>query len=187
MAKAKHPHNPDRPESAAIRRALEKGDMAALGLALSVRQRRFAEEYVFDFNGTAATIRAGYSPKWADRQAHILLKHKGVAAYIDHLARNKAESVVSVSPDYVIQKTIKIIEADAATDGNRLRGLEMIARILGMFIERQEITGKDGGPIETQRIAEEAKSFTDLLHSLRENADAKAKNDKALKVDVEIV
>lgn len=176
--KAKHPHNPDRPEPVAIRRALEKGDMKALGLALSVRQRRFSEEYILDFNGAAATIRAGYSPKWADRQAHILLNHAGIAAYIDHLARNKANSIVSVSPDYVIQKVTAIITKEGVTDGNALRALELLARHLGMFIDRTEITGKDGGPIETQRIEEEAKSFTDLLQMLRDKEVEKTRDTK---------
>lgn len=154
--------------------------MVALGLALTVRQRRYAEEYIIDFKGAAAAIRAGYSPNHADKQAYILSQHKGVAAYIDHLARQKAGSIVSVDPDYVIQKVTAIVNKDDATDGNRLRGLELIARYLGMFIDRTEITGKDGGAIQTQQIEEEAKSFTDLLKTLRDK-------ETDSKVDVTLV
>lgn len=181
--RAKHPHNPDRPEPVAVRRALEKGDMKALALALSVRQRRFAEEYIIDFNGAAAAIRAGYSPKWVDRQAHTLSQHKGVSAYTDHLARKKADSIVSVSPDYVIQKVTAIITKEGVSDSNALRALELIARHLGMFVDRTEITGKDGGPIATQQIEEEARSFTDQLRLLREKAEA----ETAEKTDVVLV
>lgn len=181
--KARHPHDSNRPNPIAIRRALEKGDMKALGLALTVRQRRFAQEYILDFNGAAATIRAGYSPKWADRQAHILLAHEGVARYIDHLAQEAAGSIVSVDRDYVVQRVVGIVNKDGAKDGDRLRGLELLARYLGMFIDRTEITGKDGGPIETQKIEEEATAFTNLLKALGERAD----NLKDDKVTVEIV
>lgn len=182
MGKAKHPHDKKRPEPAAVIAALEANDMDALTSALSVRQKRFAEEYVVDFNGSAAAVRAGYSVSYPDRQAHTLLHHKGVSAYIDHLTRSKESKITSVSPDYVIQQVTAIIGKEGARDGDRLRGLELIARHLGMFIDRTEITGKDGGAleIEQRRIEQEAEGFVNVLNSLRDRAvkesDGKSKH-----------
>jgi phage terminase small subunit len=176
MGKAKHPHDSSRPSPVAVRRALVKGDMNALIKALSVRQKRFAEEYIIDFNGSAAVIRAGYSPNYSDRQAHLLLHHDGVAAYIDHLTRSKESKIVSVNPDYVIQQVTAIIGKDGAKDSDRLRGLELLARHLGMFIERTELTGKDGGPIEMQKVEEEAQSFVSILDGLRRRANEDKKD-----------
>lgn len=185
MTKAKYPHDANRPSPQAVRRALDNGDMSALELALTIRQRRFAEEYVFDFVGSKAAVRAGYSPHSAGRQAYVLLQHEGVRAYVDHLTRNKATNVVSVSPEYVIQKVTDILGKQDTSDSNKLRALELLARHLGMFIDRTEITGKDGGPIETQRIEEEAKAFNDTLRLLREKAE-QARIDSE-KIDVELV
>lgn len=175
---ANHPHDKDRPESAAVRRALKDDDIEALKSALSVRQRRFAEEYIVDFNGSAAAIRAGYSTNYPDRQAHILLKHRGVAAYIDHLSRSKESKIVSVNPDYVIQQVMAIIGKEGARDGDRLRGLELLARHLGMFIDRTELTGKDGGAIEIEqrKVEEEASHFMNQLKALGDRA-AREKKD----------
>lgn len=170
---ANHPHNSDRPEPKKVRKALEKGDMEALGLALTHRQRRFAEEYIIDFNGTAAAIRSGYSPKWADRQAHILREHEGVNAYIDHLSRKKVDSLVSVSPDWVVQKVIATIEKAEGINNltAALRGLELMARHLGMLTDKTEITGKDGGAIELeQRTREESTDFINQLKLLSKRA-----------------
>ncbi len=157
----------------AVREAVAKGDMDALYKALTVRQRRFCEEYVIDYDGTAASIRAGYSPKWADRQAHLLLKHEGIATYIDHLTRSKEAKIVSVNPDYVIQKVLTGI--DKAENNNNLtaffRGLELLARHLGMLTDKTEITGKDGGAIQTQVIQQEAENFTNLLKQLALRAE----------------
>ena len=175
MAKAKHPHDASRPENAAVVKALEAGDMDALAIALSPMQLGFCREYVVDHNGTAAALRAGYAPTYADRQAHILMRHKGVRAMIDHLTLSKEAKIVSVSPDYVIQKVTEIVTKDSAKDGDKLRGLELLARHLGMFIERQEITGKDGGPLEIERrqkIEEEAENFTNFLKGLSKRADS---------------
>ncbi len=44
-------------------------------MALNMRQRLFAHEYVRDFNATQAAIRAGYSPRTAGAQGHRLLKN----------------------------------------------------------------------------------------------------------------
>lgn len=172
---ANHPHDSKRPESAAVRKALEAGDIEALKIALSPRQRRFAEEYIFDFTGNKAAIRAGYATKYADQQASLLLRHKGVAAYIDHLSQTKESKIVSINPEYVIQKVTEIVTKDGARDGDKLRGLELLARHLGMFIDRTEITGADGGAIEIEqrKIEEDARSVNDLLTKLSKRAEDK--------------
>ena len=160
-------------ESKAVSRALEKMDLEALRLALTPRQRRFAEEYVIDFNGTAAASRAGYRGDYINRQAHQLLHHKGVTFLIDHLTRSKEAKIMSIDPDYVLQRVTDIINKEGAKDGDKLRGLELLARHLGMFVDRTEITGKDGEAIriQEQRIAEESESFMNLVTRLRDRAE----------------
>jgi phage terminase small subunit len=163
--KAKHPHDSKRPEPAAVRRALEKNDREALKIALTPRQRRFCEEYILDFNGSAAAVRAGYSVNSVDKQAYTLLHHKGVSAYIDHLTRSKEAKVMSVNPDYLLQRLSDIMNKDEARDGDKLRAIEMYMKHLGMFVDRQEITGKDGGAIEVQeqRIQQDVDSLVSTI------------------------
>ena len=43
-------------------------------MALSYKQQRFIDEYMIDFNGTQAAIRAGYSPRTAGSQAYQLVR-----------------------------------------------------------------------------------------------------------------
>lgn len=173
---AKHPHDPDRPESPGVKKALEAKDMEALGIALTHRQRRFCDEYIVDFNGTAAAIRAGYATAYADRQAHQLLRHKGVSAYIDHLTASKASKIMSVDPDWVMQGIVETI-TEAQKHGDKLRGYELIAKILGMLTDKHEITGKDGGAIEVEQrqIQEEADQVVNLLNAMRKKNDTNKK------------
>lgn len=167
---ANAPYDPRRPVSRRMAKAIEGGDVEVVKQCLTVLQKRFAEEYVADFNATAACIRAGYKPDNADKIGHQVLKHDGVAYYIDHLTRNKAESLISISPEYVIQQVTSIVMKEGAKDGDKLRGLELLARHLGMFIERTEITGKDGGAIEMnqRKIEEEANAVTNTLRQMTE-------------------
>jgi hypothetical protein len=173
MAKAKH--NPERPESAAVRKALEAEDMAALELALTPRQRQFCKEYVIDFNGSAAAVRAGYATQYSDRQAHQLLKHKGVIAYIENLTTSQAAKIMSVDADYIVQGIVNIIQKAEGRDGDKLRGFELLARLKGLFIDKTEITGRDGEAIqlEQRRVDEEADSFLNALASMRRKNEKK--------------
>jgi hypothetical protein len=165
--KARHPANPLRPESPAVKKALAAMDMDALRKALTPRQRRFCDEYVVDFNGTAAAIRAGYSTKYPEKVANQLQHNQGIATYIDFLTASHASKIMSVNPDWVVQGITKIILKENGKDGDKLRGYELIAKILGMLKDRTEISGPDGGAIETrQRIDEESASFTNMLRAM---------------------
>ncbi|MGG1598050.1 terminase small subunit [Paenibacillus naphthalenovorans] len=52
-------------------------------MSLTEKQKRFADEWLIDMNGSAAAIRAGYSPRSADVTASRLLGNAKVRAYID--------------------------------------------------------------------------------------------------------
>lgn len=182
--KAHYPHDATRPESAAVRRALEAQDVEAMKLALTPRQRAFAYEYVVDFNGSAAAVRAGYAKQYAGRQAYNNLQNKGVVFLIDHLTHSKEAKITAIDPDYVIQKVTEIITKAESKDGDKLRGLELLARHLGMFVDRTEISGPDGEAIQLeqrQRVEEEANHFTNLLEQLREReSDRNEKKDMVI-------
>lgn len=61
---------------------------------MTEKRKRFAEEYLFDFNATQAAIRAGYSERTAYSIGQRLLKDVEVKTYIDAaLARLQAENV----------------------------------------------------------------------------------------------
>ena len=150
-----------------IAETLASGDMELLRKRLTVRQARFCDEYVVDFNATAAAIRAGYATKWADRQAHMLMLKDEVRAYIDHLSQSKEAKIVSVDPDYVLQRVMEIVNKEGAKDGDKLRGLELLARHLGMLRDKTEISGPDGGALEIeQRTKEEVASVISTLRSM---------------------
>lgn len=175
MGKAKYPHNPERPEPQGVLRAIEANDLEALLRILSVRQKRFAEEYVYDFDGKAAAIRAGYAIPYADRQAHILLKHKGVMFYIDHLSKNKETNITVVDENWIVQKIVDaLLKAETRENFTAiLRAAELLARHKGMLRDKQEISGPDGGAIqlEQRRIEEETARLTDILNGMRKKTD----------------
>ena len=65
---------------------------------LTDKQKKFVEEYLIDLNATQACIRAGYSPKYADREGHKLVENSRVSeAIANAMAETTTENYSSKS------------------------------------------------------------------------------------------
>lgn len=160
-----------RKHSRQVKEAYETGNIQGVIDNLSLRQRRFCEEYIVDFNGSAAVIRAGYNTRHPNKVGSELMRKPYIKMVIDHLTAKKA-SKAAIHPTYVINKITKTIEK-AEMENNHsavLRGCELLARHLGMFIERQEISGPNGDAINIKRVEEAADAFTSAIAGLVERA-----------------
>lgn len=76
---------------------------------LTDKQESFCREYIIDFNGKQAAIRAGYAEPSAEVQASRLLSNDKVQLFLSQLKgdRNKR---MDVTADYVLEQAIKIHE-----------------------------------------------------------------------------
>ena len=167
-------------------------------MALTPKQERFVAEYLIDLNATQAAIRAGYSVKTADQQAHQLLKKTSVAKAIESAQAARAART-EITQDMVLRELAKLGFAnmqdymsitkdgepfadlsklnrdqaaaiteftvedftegrgDDARDVRRVKfkladkraALVDIGKHIGMFKDRVELTGANGGPVET--------------------------------------
>jgi phage terminase small subunit len=113
-----------------------------------LKKRRFAQEYLRDLNARRAAIRAGIPPKGAHTQATRLLKDVYVRACIEK-AQAKLALRYDLTQDKIIRDVIDIGDA-ALADGNfatALKAKELIGRHIGMWSNKAEVTGPNGGPI----------------------------------------
>jgi hypothetical protein len=152
-----------------VQAALDAGNVQEVIDNLTERQRRFVEEYLVDFNGAAAVDRAGYNTKYSARLAHEMLLHPGIRAAIDQLTLERAAES-TLKPDYVMNKIKRTLER-AEAEGNHsavLRACELMARAMGMFVERKEISGPNGDAIQYQKVQEAADAFTSAIAGLIE-------------------
>ena len=142
-------------------KAIETGDVQDVIDSLSDQQRMFCEEYLVDMNATQACIRAGYKTKFPNRVGYQLMENPAVRITIDGLRAERSKGT-DVTKDFVlrgIQKTITLAEANGNLNA-LLRGYELLAKHLGMFIERTEISGPDGEAIELKKVEEDVADFT---------------------------
>ena len=169
---------------------------------LTIRQKEFVAEYVKDFNGVRAAMRAGYSENGAGVNACRLLKMDKVIRLIEQHEKDlttrfintkervlKEMSLIAFSDlqDYLtpdgrlairnlnelppqitraikkvkFNKTFKVVgkknEKQEIIDEHcefelydKKSALEAMGKELGMFIEKKEVTGKDGQPLVPQ-------------------------------------
>ena len=54
---------------------------------LSIKQKRFADEYIISGNATQSAIIAGYSKKYAATNTDKLLKNTNIKNYIDETSK----------------------------------------------------------------------------------------------------
>ena len=63
---------------------------------LTLKQQRFADEYIISGNATDAAIKAGYSSKYANTNASKLLQNTTIKSYIDErLAQLASEKIAT--------------------------------------------------------------------------------------------
>lgn len=159
--------------------AAQRGDFEGVLKKLTPLQARFADEYIVDFNAKDAAIRAGSKSKDPRCIGYQMLQHPGVKLAIDMAIMARAERS-PIKPDYVINKVVRTIEraemADKPDHTAVLRGCELLARHLGMFIDRTEISGKDGEAIKYEKIEQDVNDFTSSIARL---ADRGRKNQEA--------
>lgn len=143
----------------------DKAKLDQLKSKLTPKQSFFVEHYFNNnFNGVDAVLKAGYqanSNENARKIASQIVRKPYMKEYIELLQKQRLENV-TVSPEYVLKKLVKNVEK-AEEDNNlgaAFRGLELLARHLGMLRDRTEITGKDGEAIQLEKVENDAADFT---------------------------
>lgn len=118
------------------------------------RHERFCREYVIDYNGTKAAIRAGYKEKNARVQASALLTNPNILSRVRELQQEQVERL-AVTQDYVVLQLIDtynccrepnpVMQYDRGTgewvktgtwqfdSKGALRALELLGKHLGLF------------------------------------------------------
>ena len=129
--------------------------MATKKAMLTARQQRFVDEYLKDLNATQAAIRAGYKATTAvAANAARLLTNVKVQEAIEARKQARVERV-ELEQDWVVnelrkvaQKCLPVEDDDGKPMANivnvGVKALELIGRHQGIFIDKREITGKDG-------------------------------------------
>jgi phage terminase small subunit len=134
---------------------------------LTPKQRAFVDEYLIDYNGTQAAIRAGYSEDSARQMATENLSKPSISRAIKEAIEARSQRT-QVDQDYVISTLTQVIERSLKgqvkmefdreercmvpvrdEDGNMVwqydssgvnKAAELIGKHLGMFVNKTDVT-----------------------------------------------
>lgn len=156
---------------------------------LTPKQQAFVDEYLIDFNATRAAIKAGYSEKTAKEIGAQNLTKLNIQQAISKVQRKRSERT-EITQDYVlitIQQTIErckqaepVFNKDGEETGEYkfdsnavLKGCDLLGKHLGMFKDKVELSGPDGGPVQIDEGTAAAK-IAAMLAMAQARKDGKA-------------
>lgn len=107
--------------------------------ALTLQQRRFVRALLDDpqHNQTRAAIAAGYAARSAHAQASRLLKNDKVMRAYNAL-QEEADAAALVDRVWLIQRMAAVVEAEDATNGERVAAGRLLASMIGADQPKQE-------------------------------------------------
>ena len=110
---------------------------------LTLKQQRFIEEYLIDFNATQAAIRAGYSEKTAYSVGHENLSKPEIKSEIDRLTAQMTEKAI-VTKEMVLQGLLDEARMydEGASHSARVSAWAHLGKHLGIFMDKVEHSGK---------------------------------------------
>ena len=101
---------------------------------LSIKEKRFLTAYFQTQDATQAALAIGCSAKSARTTGYKILQRKHVAAAIDAELEKQGISVA-----YVLEHTRAIVEDEKTRNADKLTGLTLIAKHLGMLRDNIEV------------------------------------------------
>lgn len=116
---------------------------------LTPKQQRFVEEYLIDLNATQAAIRAGYSEKTAAVIGAENLIKPNIQKAIEE-AKKQISKRTELTVDMVVNGLLKEAQdyAEGSTQSARVSAWAHLGKHLGMFTEKVQHSGPDGGPVQ---------------------------------------
>lgn len=97
---------------------------------LTDKQKAFCKEYVMDWNGTQAAIRAGYSAETAASQASRLLTNVKIKEYIEHIQQD-IQQLIGISKASNALALLEIALDKKARHSDKIKAREVVNKMLG--------------------------------------------------------
>ncbi|MGI6349894.1 MAG: terminase small subunit [Eubacteriales bacterium] len=130
-------------------------------MALSLKQKRFADEYLINSSALDAARKAGYSEKYAKAQSHKLLENVGIKNYIEERLKKLEDEKIADQKEILqyltavirgeTESEIVVVEnigdyrsearriSKAPDEKDRLKAAELLGKRYGLFTDRLQL------------------------------------------------
>lgn len=119
-------------------------------MKLTIKQKRFADEYIISGNASDAAIKVGYSKKYAATNTDKLLKNTNIKKYIDERLKELEDKQIAKQDEVLKyltsimrgEQTEQTLISDGTETGQRITNIEVSAKDR---IKAAELLGKRYG------------------------------------------
>lgn len=113
----------------------------------------FARQYIIDFNQKRAAVRMGYSETAANTMGNSIFWHSYTQAYLVALIRGMEETTI-VGRNEVLAGLLREAHSYGmdSSSATRIMAWKEIAKILGMYVARIEISANSSGVMEVPLV-----------------------------------
>lgn len=122
---------------------------------LNLRQKAFVDEYIIDFNGTQAAIRAGYTAKTAAITASKFLINPKIQEYLSKRLKDR-ERRIEIDQDYVLKRLAAIDKMDISdilTDNGEMKPAKEWPEIWRQFISGMDVAEVFDGSGDERKVS----------------------------------
>lgn len=144
------------------------------------KQQRFIDEYIIDFNGAQAAIRAGYSERTARNIASDLLANPHIKEAVEE--RQKAlQKETQITQERILNELAQIGFANSTDssmkDGvkyrasSKLKALELMARMTGV-LDKPKDSGAD-----VEQVNQNILSLAELIKNPKPNREIPSEDE----------
>ena len=133
------------------------------------KHERFAQEYILDYNATAAALRTGYKESNARQQGSSLITNPNISARVRELQQEQAKRL-AISADMVLVEALKVyrsclsptpclqrnektgkyehVGVYAFDSKGAMRALELLGRATGLFDKKTNYSSDENNLFE---------------------------------------
>lgn len=109
---------------------------------MTIKQKKFADEYIISGNATQAAINAGYNERYAATNTDKLLKNTNIKAYIDDRMAELADKSIA-KQDEILKYLTSVLRGETESS-------EIVVEGLGEGVSKAKVMTKP--PSEKERI-----------------------------------
>lgn len=134
---------------------------------MTERQKRFCNEYLIDLNVTQAAIRAGYTPKYANKKAYELLDKPEIKEYLDKKIKDRGQRT-EITQDKVVNELAAIAFSNASDFFKVIDKTVTVGGSIVLDDEGNPRTYKDVEFVNTDKLSEANKK---VISSIKQGSN----------------
>lgn len=106
---------------------------------LTIKQKRFADEYIISGNAYQAALKAGYSENYAKNASYKMVENSGkLSSYINARMNKMSKSTIATQEE-ILEYLTSVVRNDEEGTRDKIKAAELLGKRYGSWIEKSQV------------------------------------------------